>query len=66
MSPHPGNVRIQADTISRTTPQLTDDRRFAAPTPMIAVVFVWVVLTGIPNVEETKRQVTAAKSAENP
>jgi len=34
INPHPGKVRTHADTISFTTPQLTEDIRFAAPTPI--------------------------------
>ena len=30
------------------------DMRFTAPTPMMAVVFTWVVLTGIPRIVEKK------------
>src|SRR2546425_967027 len=30
------------------TPQRTAEMRFAAPTPVLAPVIVWVVLTGIP------------------
>ncbi len=32
------------------TPQRTADRRFVAPTPTMAPVIVWVVLTGMPRV----------------
>ena len=35
-------------SISFTVPQLTEESRLEAPTPMMAVVFVWVVLTGTP------------------
>ena len=58
MIPQPGKVRIQAVTISPTIPQLTDDKRFAAPTPIMAVVLVCVVLTGIP-VSTTHTKTTA-------
>ena len=58
--------RTQVNTISFTTPQLTEESRLAAPTPMIAVVLVWVVLTGIPDTEDTNRQAAAPRSAEKP
>ena len=64
--PQPGKVRIQVRTISRATPQFTYVIRFAAPTPIIAVVFVCVVLTGTPVSDENSRQAEAAMSAENP
>ena len=66
MAPHPGKVKIHADTILLTTPQLTEESLLAAPTPMMDVVFVCVVLTGRPNIEAVNRHKTAAKSAENP
>lgn len=62
----PGNVRIHANTISLTTFQFILDNLFAAPTPIIAVVLVWVVLIGIPVRVENKRQIAAAVSAEKP
>ena len=43
-------------TISRTTPQFTLESLLAAPTPMMAVVFVCVVETGMPVSEESRRQ----------
>ena len=52
--------------ISLAKLQLTDDRRLDAPTPIIAVTFVCVVLVGMPNIDDMKRQLTADKSAENP
>lgn len=52
--------------MSLTNPHLTLDKFFAAPTPIIAVVFTWVVLTGNPNIEAMNKLITAAKSAENP
>lgn len=66
MIPQPGNVKTQVRTISFTTPQSTQEIRFAAPTPMMAVVFVCVVETGIPAMEDKKRQKAPAKSAANP
>ena len=41
-------------------------KRFEAPTPMMAVVFVWVVETGIPNTEAKNKHIAALKSAEKP
>ena len=64
--PHPGKVHIQVKIKSFTTDQLTFFNLFAAPTPIIDVVFVWVVLTGMPVREEISRQVVAEKSAANP
>src|SRR5437867_8195823 len=43
-----GMVMIQAQTMRRVTPHLTAVTRRVAPTPTIAPVMVWVVLTGIP------------------
>ena len=63
---HPGKVRTHVSTISFTTPRLIAESLFVAPTPMIAVVFVCVVLTGIPRTEERSRQDAAARSAEKP
>ena len=48
ITPQTGNVRTQARTISRTTLKFTAVRLFAAPAPMMALVFVWVVDTGMP------------------
>ena len=66
MIPHPGKVNIQARTISFTVPQFTEESLFEAPTPMIAMVFVCVVLTGIPVTEEISREIEAAISAAKP
>ena len=65
-NPHPGKVRTQVSTISFTTPKLMADTRFTAPTPMMDVVFAWVVDTGRLNTEQNKRDNAAAMSAENP
>ena len=43
-----GIVKIQAQTIRIVTPQRTAVNRFAEPTPDIAPVMTWVVLTGAP------------------
>ena len=40
MNPQPGKVSTQVSTISFTTPQFTLESLLAAPTPIIAVVFV--------------------------
>ena len=65
ISPQPGNVKIQVSIISFTTPKLMADKRFTAPTPMMALVLVWVVETGIPNRLDASRQRAPATSAEN-
>lgn len=39
---------------------------FTAPTPIIDVVLAWVVETGRLKVEQKKREMAAAMSAENP
>jgi len=61
--PQPGNVSTHALTISFTTPQLTFESLLAAPTPIIDVVFVWVVLTGNPKTEAINRLSAEAISA---
>src|SRR5271167_120618 len=43
-----GIVRIQAQTMRPATPQRTADKRCKEPTPTMAPVMVWVVLTGMP------------------
>ena len=43
-----GIVSTQAQTIWPATPQRTADSRRVAPTPTIAPVIAWVVLTGTP------------------
>src|SRR3989338_1689351 len=54
MAPQAGKVKIQAKTISRDTPQRTALTRRAAPTPIMEVVMVWVVLKGMPNCDAPK------------
>ena len=56
MRPHPGKVKIQVSIISLTTLKLMADSRLTAPTPMMALVLVWVVDTGMPNRLEYSRQ----------
>ena len=65
-SPQPGKVHTQVSTSSFTTPQFTLLILRAAPTPMIAVVFVCVVLTGMPVREDRSRHRVADKSAAKP
>ncbi len=48
MIPAAGIVIIQAQTIFMVTPHLTALRRLTAPTPDMAPVITWVVLTGTP------------------
>ncbi len=61
-----GIVNTQAQTIVLATPQRTDDRRLVAPTPMMAPVMVWVVLTGIPPKAVPSKVMAPAVSAQNP
>src|SRR5438309_5090748 len=61
-----GMVRIQAQTMRRATPQRTADSRCTAPTPTMAPVMVWVVLTGIPASAVPNRVKAPALSAQNP
>ena len=58
-TPHIGNVKTQASTIFLVTPHLTAERRFVAPTPIVAPVTQWVVLTGIPRSEAISITVAA-------
>ena len=48
MAPAAGMVMIHAHTILRVTPHFTAVIQRVAPTPIMAPVIVWVVLTGIP------------------
>ena len=64
--PQPGKVSTQASAISPTILQFTAESLRDAPTPMIAVVFVCVVLTGMPVSEEKSRQSDAPASAAKP
>ena len=43
-----GIVRIQAPTIFRAMPHRTAPGPLVVPTPMMAELMMWVVLTGIP------------------
>ena len=64
--PQPGNVSTHVFTMSMAMLHLTAFLFLAAPTPMMAVVFVCVVETGRPPNVEMSRQTTAAKLAEKP
>ena len=66
ISPQPGNVKIHVSIMSFTIPKLMAEILFTAPTPIIALVFVWVVDTGIPNRLEKRRHIAPARSAEKP
>ena len=57
---------IQAKNIFFTTDQFTFDNLFDAPTPIMAVVFTCVVLTGKPKIVDKNKQIELAKSAEAP
>ena len=57
-----GIVSTQATTMFPATPHRTADKRRVEPTPIIAPVMVWVVLTGIPFIASPKRQNAAALS----
>ena len=59
-------MNIQAQTIFPATPQRTALKRLREPTPVMAPVMVWVVLTGMPNVEETIKVIAAPISAQKP
>ncbi len=48
ISAAPGMVNIHAHTMRTVTPQRTADSRFTEPTPDMAPVITWVVLTGMP------------------
>ena len=61
-----GMVKIQAQTMRVATPQRTAERRWVLPTPTMAPVMVWVVLTGIPARAVPKRVMAPAVSAQNP
>ena len=61
-----GIVIIQAHTMRRATPQRTADKRWTAPTPIIAPVMVCVVLTGMPARAVPQRVIAPALSAQNP
>ena len=66
MAPQRGKVRSQASTIRLVTPQRTAENRRVAPTPMMAVLIVWVVLTGTPKKEARVMAKPAELSAAKP
>ena len=66
MRPQPGKVNIHVSIMSLTTPKFIAERRMTAPTPIIALVFVCVVDTGMPKMLERSRHEAAARSAEKP
>src|SRR5450759_2758996 len=61
-----GIVKSHAQTIFPATPQRTAVSLVVAPTPTMAPVIVWVVLTGIPAIEAPIIEQAAAASALNP
>src|SRR5207249_4069093 len=61
-----GIGRSHAHTTCPATPQRTAERRWAAPTPEIAPVMVWVVLTGIPKWDATNSVIAPLVSAQKP
>src|SRR6185437_4062762 len=66
MMPAAGIVTTHAQTILLAIPQRTADSRVVAPTPTIAPVMVWVVLTGIPSDVAPRIAIAPAVSAANP
>jgi len=66
IKPEMGMVKIHAQMIVPATPQRTADSRLVAPTPIIAPVIVWVVLTGIPATDAPMIEIAAAVSAQKP
>ena len=61
-----GMVRTQAQTMRPAMPQRTADSRRIDPTPMIAPVMVWVVLTGMPRCVAVNSEIAPAVSAAKP
>lgn len=61
-----GIVKIQAQTIFKVTPQRTAESLRTDPTPEIAPVMTWVVLTGTPKYVEVKMLTALAVSAQKP
>ena len=61
-----GYVTSHAHKILLVTPHLTADRRLVAPTPMIALLEVCVVLTGSPMLEAASITIAAHVFAEKP
>jgi hypothetical protein len=65
-APQMGKVRIQAETISPVTPQRTAENRRADATPIMDVLIVCVVLSGIPSRDASSIVLAAAISAAKP
>ena len=61
-----GKVSTQATRMLPATPHRTADRRFVAPTPMIAEVIVCVVEIGSPNPAAVNSTADAVLSAAKP
>src|SRR3990167_7450127 len=64
--PQAGKVSTHAVTISRPTPHRTAESRRVLPTPKMAVLMVWVVLSGMPSREASSMVLAAAVSAAKP
>ena len=64
--PHPGKESTHARTMLPALPHFTLLKRFDAPTPIIAVVLVCVVDTGIPVPFAKPIQKIAERQAANP
>ena len=62
----PGIVSSQAQTMRPATPHRTADSRRVAPTPTIAPVIAWVVLTGTPSSVAMSSATAAPVSAAKP
>ncbi len=61
-----GMVKTHATTIFEATPQRTADERLDIPTPIIEPVTVWVVLTGIPKIDDPITVIAPPVSAQKP
>ena len=66
MAAETGIVKIHAQIIFPATPQRTAESLLVEPTPTIAPVIVWVVLTGIPATVAPMIEHAAAASALKP
>ncbi len=64
--PDIGIVNIHAQMMFPATPQRTAVNLLVDPTPIIAPVMVWVVLTGMPAMEAPMMEKAAAVSAQKP
>lgn len=61
-----GMVSTHAQTIEFASPHRTEDNLLVAPTPMMAPVIVWVVLTGMPAIAVPSNVMAPAVSAQKP